>query len=194
VTNNTTIDEIWAPDTSSDPGDAAAGIIIVGADDVQVGNNVVGSTQFGIGTFTDPGFNYPGNPNGLADHSSIRNNQVFGTQIFDGIDVCSNNNTIQGNTIFSATESAIHLDSSCGTTGENNTVSANLINEACTGILEGAKPNSIGLNIYLNVASEILAGNVCPAASTPTVSSSSAAENTLARPAIMKRQRPSPAH
>src|ERR1700726_196467 len=48
ITGNTTIDDIWAPDTSSDTGDAAAGILAFGATNNTVSNNSVGSTQFGI--------------------------------------------------------------------------------------------------------------------------------------------------
>jgi hypothetical protein len=175
VQNNTIINNIWAPDTASDPGDAAAGIIIVGSESVDISNNTVGSTQFAIGVYTFSAFGSPGNPNGLADKNSIRNNQIVGTQIFDAVDVCSNDNMIQNNSIFASTESAVHLDS----TGTNNNVLGNTINEACAAILEGATPNNIGNNNdYFNVVSEVVAGNVCSAASVnATAASFSTAES-----------------
>jgi parallel beta-helix repeat protein len=201
VQNNTVIDMIWAPDTSSDPGNAAAGIILVGSESVEVSNNIVGSTQFAIGTFTDSVFGYPANPNGLADHNNIRNNQIQNTLIFDAIDVCSNNNQIQNNTIFGSTESGIHLDSTCGSTGTNNNVSGNTINEACAGILEGATPNNIGgKNDYFNVVSEIVSGDVCPIVVTGGAPSSAVNALSIGRDSVRFGGRssqslhPAPAH
>lgn len=165
VVGNTVTDLIWAPDTSADTGDAAGGIIIVGSEGVNIGNNTVGTTQFGIVTVTDPGFGSPNNPNGLADHTIIKNNQILNTQIFDAIDACSNSNTIESNSIANATESGIHLDSGCGGTGVNNTVKANFINESCAGVLVGATPNNVSGNAFFNVVNTELAGNACPAAS-----------------------------
>ncbi|MGA8101849.1 MAG: hypothetical protein WB869_06830 [Candidatus Acidiferrales bacterium] len=163
VMNNATIDEIWAPDTSSDTGDAASGILIYAAENIEVGNNTVGSTQFGIVSVTDPTSGTPSDPQGLGDDTNIHNNAVMGTQIFDGIDVCSNNNMVQNNTIYSSTESGVHVDSTCGSTGTKNNVSGNVINLACAGVLEGATPNNIGNNNqYFNDVEEVMTGNVCP--------------------------------
>ena len=166
VTDNVVIDEIWAPDTSSDTGDAASGILIYGSQHVLVQNNIVGTTQFGIVTVTDPVYGSSAtNPQGLGDHTVIAFNQVLNTQIFDAIDVCSNNNSITGNTVFNATESGIHLDSTCagGTTGLNNTVANNVVNESCAGILEGSggPPGVARNNSFVNVVNVVLAGNSC---------------------------------
>jgi hypothetical protein len=169
VVGNTVIDNIWAPDTSSDTGDAASGILIYASKGVNITNNTVGTTQFGIVTVSDPTSPSPNNPNGAGDHTIINNNQVLNTQIFDAIDACSNSNTIEGNSIANATESAIHLDSSCGATGINNTVKANFINDTCAGILAGATPNNIGVNGFFNVVNTQLAGNACPATPSPSV-------------------------
>ena len=99
ISGNTTIDDTWAPDTSSDTGDAAAGILVFGATNNTVSNNSVGSTQFRIF---------------IGDNSDTVNaNRVIGTQIFDGIDVCGNSNTVTSNVINSSSEAAIHLDDSC---------------------------------------------------------------------------------
>lgn len=164
VVNNVVIDEIWAPDTSADSGDAAAGILIYSSENILIQGNTVGTTQFGIVTVSDPTSGTVRNPLGLADHTTILGNQVLNTLIFDAIDVCSNNNTIESNAVFNATESGIHLDSACGTTGNGNTVSLNTITEACAGILEGGtKPNvSVAGNIFHDVVNQTLAGNVCP--------------------------------
>ena len=163
VVGNTVIDNIWAPDTSGDTGDAASGILVYASEGVNISNNTVGTTQFGIVTVSDPTSPSPNNPNGVGDHTAIKNNQVLNTQIFDAIDACSNANTIEGNSIANATESGIHLDSGCGATGVNNVVKANFINESCAGILSGATPNNIAGNTFFNVVNTQLAGNACPA-------------------------------
>jgi parallel beta-helix repeat protein len=127
----------------------------------------------------------------LADHTNIHDNSVLGTQIFDGIDLCSNSNTVVNNSVFSSTEAGIHLDSSCGSTGKNNVVTFNTINDACAGILQGATPNTIGggslfgviplpgANTFFNDTNTVLAGDVCPVAPTPAVAAFTA--NTLSQ-------------
>jgi len=181
ILGNVIMDEIWAPDTSSQPYNAASGILIYASQNVVVEANVVGSTQYGIVTITDNTSGVENNPLGLGDHTIINNNLVQNTQIFDAIDVCSNSNSIQGNTIFNATESGIHLDSTCGTTGTKNIVFLNTINESCAGILEGATTgNSIGGTNFSNVVNTTLSGNVCPAPVAPAVAANAAAAVTAA--------------
>jgi len=144
VTGSLVIDDVWAPDTITDPGDAAAGILLFDAStgNATVKNNTVGNTQFGIAAVTDT--------SGDGDGASITQNKVFGTRIFDAIDVCVNNSVVQSNTIMNSSESAIHLDASCGSTGSGNTVSQNVIVDACTGVLQdsGASGNTITPNTY----------------------------------------------
>ncbi|MBV9762862.1 MAG: right-handed parallel beta-helix repeat-containing protein [Acidobacteriaceae bacterium] len=169
VVANTIFDDIWAPDTSSDTGDAASGILIYASEGVTVTNNIVSTTQFGIVTVTDPTSGGANNPNGVADNTIIKSNRVLNTEIFDAIDACSNGNTIESNVIANATESGIHLDSSCGSTGVNNTVENNFVNESCAGILAGATPNTIASNNFFNVVTTQLAGNACPATPGPMI-------------------------
>jgi hypothetical protein len=63
--------------------------------------------------------------------------------------------------ISNATESGIHLDSTCGSTGKNNVVSLNSVNESCAGILEGSTSNSISGTATFNVLNTTLSGNTC---------------------------------
>jgi len=148
VSGNTVIDDVWAPDTSSDPGDAAAGILLFDAASgaVAVTLNTVGNTQFGIALVTDTATE--------DDGEQVVSNKVFGTRIFDAIDVCSNSNVVKSNTIMNSTESAIHLDASCPSTGNNNTVTNNTVRDASVGILKDAgvsgnttTPNSFATTI-----------------------------------------------
>jgi hypothetical protein len=93
-------------------------------------------------------------------------NKVFGTRIFDGIDVCVNNSVVKSNTIMNSSESAIHLDASCGSTGNGSTVTGNTIIDACTGILQdlGTSGGTIGPNTFS--AAGATSGSSC----TPTAS------------------------
>jgi nitrous oxidase accessory protein NosD len=155
VTGNKVIDNIWAPDTSSDPGDGAAGILIYGASPTTVTSNIVGNTQFGIAVVSDPSF--------LADTSTVTKNTVMGTRIFDGIDICSNSNTVQNNTVYASQEAGIHLDASCVGTGNNNLVTNNTITEACAGILNdpGTNNNTTAPNTYNDVTTTVKTGPTC---------------------------------
>ncbi|HEV2381062.1 MAG TPA: hypothetical protein VG206_14875 [Terriglobia bacterium] len=168
VSGNTVMDDLWAPDTISDPGDAASGILIYGGGStlpgsggITIGGNVVGSAQFSIALIDDTfdGF--------YADGSTITTNRVLGTQIFDAIDVCANNNTVSSNTVFASDESALHLDSSCGGTGNGNTINKNTLNETCAGVLEGSgtSGNLLGTgtnaNSFYNVGSTTLNADIC---------------------------------
>lgn len=164
VTDNAIVDNIWAPDVFGDTGDAAAGILIYGSEHILVQNNIVGTTQFGIVTVTDPVYGSSAvNPQGLGDHATITSNVVINTQLYDAIDICSNDNSITGNTVFNAAESGIHLDSTCGSTGLGNTVSNNTVNESCAGILYGTgSPSGLAAhNSFFNVVSVVSAGDVC---------------------------------
>src|ERR1700728_987224 len=158
VTGNTTIDNIWSGDGSNDDGDAGVGILVIASTGITVSNNTIGNTQFGIVTESaGPGF--------LADDATITGNKIIGTQIFDGIDLCSNGNTATSNEINSSTEAAIHLDDSCTSTGNNNTVKSNTINEACAGVLTGSgtSGNADTANTMFNVINTVLAGDSCTA-------------------------------
>ena len=186
ITNNSVVDDIWAPDTINDPGDAAAGILIYAAaptgGGATINGNVVADTQFGIAIITDLSSGPP------ANAWPIMQNMVSGTHIFDGIDVCSNGNNVTSNTVFSSDESAIHLDSSCGSTGSRNTVKNNTINEACAGILvgTGTSGNTTSPNTINNAEHTILNADSC---TTPVFGASRpgiAAAGQLRRPLPMR--------
>ena len=177
VNDNTVLDNIWPSDTNTDTGDAASGILIFASSGITVTGNAVGSAQFGIVADTDSyGFCTNGTATiscGPADNTTITANHVVGTAIFDAIEACSNHNTIQSNTIFGSTESAIHIDDTCTnttlstTSGNNNSVSKNIINEACAAILTGTGTgNSITTAGTYNVTNNAMSGDVCLAGGT----------------------------
>ncbi len=160
VTGNTVADDVYSGPAAA----AGTGILIFATTGTTVSGNSVQSTQFGIATVTD-------SVDGPADNTIITSNHIGGTQEFDAIDLCSSGNTVQSNSIIgSQTESGIHLDDQCPgpgstTSGVNNSVANNTINEPCAGILLGSSaPNTVGPNTFFNVTHTTLAGNSCPAA------------------------------
>jgi parallel beta-helix repeat protein len=96
---------------------------------------------------------------------------VFGTSTYDGIDVCTNGNTIKSNTVFNSAESGIHLDASCGSTGTDNMVISNTILEsACAGVLDdtnGTGGNTISPDTYYTVPFTVTGSTIkCSATAT----------------------------
>ena len=147
IMDNIVIDNIYG-----DPKVAAtADILLYDAaenSNITVSGNVAGNSQLPIALYTDSVGVY-------GDGVSVTGNRAFGASTYDGIDVCTNGNTVKGNTIVNSAESGVHLDASCGSTGHNNTVTGNVILEsACAGVLDdtnGAGGNSITNDIYFTV-------------------------------------------
>jgi parallel beta-helix repeat protein len=177
LTGNVVSNEIWAPDVFGDTGDAASGILIYSSENVQIENNTVASTQYGIVTVSDPTYGTIHNPSGLGDKTVIKSNAVLDTYLYDAIDLCSNSNTVQNNVLSNAAESGVHLDSSCAPSGNSNVVNSNTITESCAGVLNGGTSNSIGnANTYNSVGTTVLTGNSCPALSVAVVGATANAQ------------------
>jgi Right handed beta helix region len=158
VTFNTVADDIYTGGNS-----ASAGILIYASTGITVSGNSVESTQFGIATLTDPTY-------GPADNATITANHVGGILNFDAIDLCSNGNTAEQNSIYgSQAQSGIHIDDECPgpestLSGTNNVVKNNTINEPCAGLLLGSgTPNTTTPNTFFNVTNTALAGDSCVA-------------------------------
>jgi hypothetical protein len=176
ISNNAVADDIYQ--NAVTPGDGASGILVFASTKVQVVSNTIGNNQFGITIASDPVL-------GVADSATIRNNNIFGTILFDGIDLCSNKNVATGNNVVDSAQSAVHFDDTCGTTGNQNTVSGNTINEACAGLLRGSTTsgNVVVLNTAFNVVNQILSGDTCSSSDAPAVATTSAiATDGLASP------------
>jgi hypothetical protein len=129
---------------------SAAGILVYQGYGVTISHNTVSNTQTGIGV-------YPVSP-GDSDSASITYNNVSSTHTYDGIDVCSNFNTVGHNTVNGSDEAGIHLDSSCTGASVGDTVSGNTINGACAGILVGSGSSTPGANTFYNAATLVLTG------------------------------------
>ncbi len=171
VLNNNVADVVFSGDPMNG---TASGILIYASSDVTVTGNSVTTTQGGIVTASDS--------MQTANGNTITGNLVSNTVFGDGIDLCSDHNTAFGNTVFSSAEAGIHLDSTCGASGNNNHVGGNTINEACAGILLGHGSGNVLAeeNVFANVNFTTLAGDACPVvASDVTLAKNTATSNTL---------------
>ncbi len=152
VTGNYVADNIY-----TGPYYGSSGILIYASAGLTVTSNTVESAQLGIVPATDPTY-------GDANGTIIKSNHVGGTQNYDAIDLCSDNNTAQSNVIYGSAESGIHVDDECPpSTGSNTIATGNTINEACAGILIGptSAGNTIAPNTVMNVTNTTLAGDTC---------------------------------
>ncbi len=129
ITANTVIDNSYVGPTYG-----ASSILLYGAEEnssITVTANTLGNSQIPIGLYSN------GVSGQYNNGVTVTGNKIFGTPTFDAIDVCSNGNTVTGNTIFNSAESGVHLDASCGGTGQNNNALSNTIVEsACAGVLD----------------------------------------------------------
>jgi len=123
-------------------------------------SNVVDSANIGIGIIYDPNFG------GGGSGATINTNRIGGSLMLEGIDLCGNNEIAEGNIIYNSTNAGVYLDNTCGgTSGSNETVKSNTINEACAGILLGTGiSNTTAPNTYANDTYEALSGDACPPA------------------------------
>lgn len=158
ISGNKVGGDIWAPDAFGDTGNAAAGILVYDSPNVPITANVVASTQYGIVVV--------GDGSGNADGATVSGNTVAATHLYDGVDICGARNvTVSGNTVSGSDESAIHTDSSCGQVSTGDSVTSNVINGGCAGILEGSGsvPTTVSGNVIINAVSNVVGGSdVCP--------------------------------
>jgi parallel beta-helix repeat protein len=158
VTLNNVIDDIYINPPGCAPScTGSSGILIYGSAGITISDNTVESTQFGIVPVT-------GSSSLTANGTIVKSNHVGGTQIYDAIDLCSDQNTAESNVIYGSAQSGIHVDGECSpSTGSGTTVTGNTINEACAGVLLGTGSENITApNTYLNVTNTTLAGDTCP--------------------------------
>jgi parallel beta-helix repeat protein len=188
ITSNYVADDIYTnPPNCSPSCTGASGILVYASAGVTVSSNTVESAQYGIVPVTDT------NNGGPANGTIIKLNHIGGTQLFDAIDLCSDGNTAQTNVIYGSSQDGIHMDDSCSpSTGSNNTVTGNTINEACAGILLGSGTgNTTAPNTFLNVTNTTLAGDVCTPAVGPIANGmqSGATKHLSLRPSPLKPNR-----
>lgn len=179
ILNNSVSNDIYSGTSSS-----ATGILVFASSGISLEGNTVESTQ-GIIVFS-------GGTDGSADQTTIISNRVLDTNTFDGIDVCSNGNTVVSNAVFGSSEGGIHLDDSCAepngsSSGNNNTVTNNRINDVCAGLLLGSGTgNTISPNTIFNAADTNLAGDSCSATPSSGTGAQGKARNRRPRPLFVR--------
>jgi parallel beta-helix repeat protein len=151
IQGNTVVNEILPAGTAATPLSNSIGIGLA-CTTANVTGNRISDTQLGIFIGGCEGGAFPSN-------STITQNQIFETKLFDGIYISmATGNTISNNTIVGSGEAGIHFD-----TGANsNTASGNMITEACTGVLSAPKvSNKLSANTFKALYQPTLTGTRC---------------------------------
>jgi hypothetical protein len=165
VTSNYVADVLYTG--GGGEGNGSTGILFYAGGASTATSNVVESANIGIATVTDQSGSLYG---GLGDGASIKSNHIGGTQLYDAIDLCSNNDTAESNFIENAAQSGIHIDNNtdgCADVGTapnwtGDIVKTNTINSSCAGVLIGyATGNTTTPNTDLNVTNTTKAGDTC---------------------------------
>jgi hypothetical protein len=174
VYSNAITDHIWTVALGNpSPSNLGIGILVFASEFVNITNNTIATDQIGVASESDP-------TDGPADGGSIAGNTFIGTVQFDGVDLCSNQHQVTGNTFTNSVESGVFLDDQCipGGSGNHNYVSNNTINEACAGILVGpdATKNQIASNNFFNTVTEQLTGDSAECSVTPAAVTAAVAQ------------------
>jgi parallel beta-helix repeat protein len=175
ITTNTVTDDVYVNPSDCYPGNcySATGILLydsggTSANPVSITDNTVSNTQGGIVAYTDG--------NETADYNTVSSNKVTSTPaivvtgytyLLDGIDLCSDNNTANSNTVFYSSGAGVHLDSSCtepggAASGASSSATSNTVNEACAGVLLGNSGTATSTSSF-NVVEVTYSGDSCPA-------------------------------
>lgn len=118
IDGNVATDNLWSGCLSVQQCEfSATGILVFQSDGVEVGHNVVGTNQVGI---------VIGGGNAKVDQ-----NDVFNSQILEGIQLAGDNNEASQNRITHSDQAAVAIE------GNGNDVRANTITDAGIGILKG---------------------------------------------------------
>jgi hypothetical protein len=150
VKSNYVADMIY-PTNIANPSNGTGILFASATGNPTIEGNVVESANIGIATDADAG------------GATITTNHVGGSLNFDGIDLCSPGDSAKANVVYNSTNSAIHLDDSCGSAATGATVTTNTINDACAGVLVGPTlspaSGAIASDTYFNVFTEVLIGS-----------------------------------
>ena len=152
IKNNTVIDNIYGDSNVATSSD----ILLYDAEEnggITVSGNILGNSQDTIGLYTDAA------PGTYGDGVTVSANKIYGTSssVGDAIDVCTSGNTVTGNTIFSTTQSGVHVDASCGAGLANKVTGNTVLESACAGYLidPAATTSSIPTGTFYTVPFEV---------------------------------------
>jgi len=133
VRHNTVANHIWSPCVSVDQCTATANdILVFQSDGVSVHDNAISASQTGVAI--------------VGNNANVFDNDIFDSQIFDGIELIGDDNTAQRNQITHSDQAGVLV------AGSGNVVRQNVINESAIGVLKiaGSTGNTIANNTYFN--------------------------------------------
>jgi hypothetical protein len=133
IRHNTVANHIWSPCTSVDSCETTANdILVVQSDGVTVHHNTIGVSQTGVVI--------------VGNNANVFDNDIYDSQIFDGVELIGDHNTAQRNHITHSDQAAVLV------AGNSNIVRDNVTNEAAFGVLKvaGSTGNFIPFNTYYN--------------------------------------------
>ena len=133
IRHNTVANHIWLPCVSLESCDFKSDdILVFQSNGVSVHHNVIGVSQTGIAI--------------VGDQGQIFDNDVFDSQIFDGVELIGNENKAERNHITHSDQAGVLI------AGNENSVRQNSINESALGVLKvaGSVGNAIANNSYFN--------------------------------------------
>jgi hypothetical protein len=176
ISNNTVTDDVYVNPSDCVPGSncySATGILLydsggTSGNHVTISGNTVSNTQGAIVTVTDG--------TETADYNDVTSNKVTtnaaivvtaGSLLLDGIDLCSDHNTANSNTVFNSSGAGVHLDSLCTepdstASGASSSAKNNTVNEACAGVLTGNSGGTASGTVSYNVVETTASGDTCP--------------------------------
>jgi len=133
IRHNSVANHIWAPCVSADQCTATANAVLVfQSDGASVHDNVIGVAQTGVAI--------------VGNNASVFDNQIFASQVFDGVELIGDGNTAERNRITHSDQAGVLV------AGNGNVVRQNVINESAIGVLKiaGSTGNTIANNTYFN--------------------------------------------
>ena len=133
IRHNTVANHIWSPCVSINScGATANDVLVFQSDGVSVHHNVLGVSQTGLAV--------------VGNDSKAFDNEVYDSQIFDGVELIGNDNTAERNRIAHSDQAGVLV------AGNSNVVRQNVINEASFGVLKisGSTGNVIANNSFFN--------------------------------------------
>ncbi len=162
VDSNIVSDLIWNGGSTDNPGAEATGILVIASVTMSLLTATASPRRSLLLPWSATQFT------AMPTSNTVTVNYINNSFV-DGIDICSNGNTIQNNDEYNSVRAGIHIDSTCtegsggGSSGNNNVLTKNNSNGACAGLLLGnGTGNTSNPQILIaNVNFQTLAGNTC---------------------------------
>jgi parallel beta-helix repeat protein len=151
IKNNSVINHIYSPCTTTSSCSASSSNILVftHGSGIEVSDNNFGKSQVNVYFGTDG--------DGPLTNGSIEDNTIFQSDVYDGIYLEGNYNSVRGNRIFNSSEASVYV------VGSRNRITNNTFNEAPVGVfVDGGTNNQISGNFYFNIEQRVVPPSAAP--------------------------------